>query len=196
MSFILLRVMNKLRRISFGLLPLIFALGLMVAFAFLRSPNWQQSFASDLSPAAWLSSAQLLGAALLAVRLSIDRLLPQYLGALLAIALWLLALDEQFMLHEQWKYGCQAWLKACSYLWVRELPIILVALLGTVFLRKLWQLKIDIEFRFLVAASLAVGLFAIYIDLFEVNETLAVLEEAFEVMAEALFLGSLLIFRP
>jgi hypothetical protein len=185
----------KWQRIFVGLVPLLFAIVLMGYFAFIRSPNWQQAFTSDMSPVAWLSSAQLFAASLLSLRLWVDKLLPPYFGLLLAFALVLLSLDEQFMLHEQWKYGCEAWFPACSNLWVRELPTILVALFGIVFLVKLFLLRSDFAFRCLISAALAVGLFAIYVDLSEVNETLASLEEAFEVTAEALVVGGLLIFR-
>lgn len=80
---------------------------------------------SDFSPAAWLSSAQLLAAAMLAFRLGIDGTLSRKLSAWLALALWVLALDEQFMLHEHWKYGCERWIAVCTYAWVRELPTLL-----------------------------------------------------------------------
>ena len=50
---------------------------------------------------------------------------------LFAIAMLIMAFDEQFMLHEHWKYHCMEWTDACSIQWVRELPMIMVALGGS-----------------------------------------------------------------
>jgi hypothetical protein len=178
-----------------GIIPIILSTSLMATFAYLSWPMWEQSFGSDMSPAAWLSSAQLLAAALLASRLVFEKALPSFFGHLLALALWILALDEQFMLHEQWKFGCQNWWSACAHLWVRELPTICVAFFGFAFLLKLLLLNRERSFRSLALGALTVGLFAIYIDLFQVPQMLSSLEEAFEVLAESLFLGALLIYR-
>jgi hypothetical protein len=94
-------------------------LPLTVAFIFmglvmLRDwPLWQRAFSSDISPVSWLSSAQLWAGALLALRLGLDRSLPAMFAFSLAVALAGLALDEQFLLHEQWKFGCESWITLC-----------------------------------------------------------------------------------
>jgi hypothetical protein len=165
----------------------------MLLFAASRWPLWEQAFYSDQSPAAWLSSAQLLGAALLAARLSQCRELPRLLGWWLTLALWVLALDEQFMLHEQWKFGCVQWWSACSQRWVAELPTIGVGVLGSVTVLALMRVVPDTLFRSLVITGLAVGLLALWVDLAQTPVFVLPLEESLEVLAEALFIGALLV---
>ena len=76
------------RRLLIGLCPMGAAVFLMAVFAYMRWPLWQQSFMSDFSPAAWLSSAQLLAAAMLAFRLGVDGTLSRNLSAWLTLALF------------------------------------------------------------------------------------------------------------
>ncbi|XVJ68243.1 MAG: hypothetical protein HEQ39_00245 [Rhizobacter sp.] len=180
------------QRLVYGLLPAAAACVLMLMFAASRWPLWEQAFYSDQSPAAWLSSAQLLGAALLALCLSQRRELPRLLGWWLAGALWVLALDEQFMLHEQWKFGCVQWWSACSQRWVAELPTIAVGVVGSVTVLALMRVVRDALFRSQVISGLAVGLLALLVDLAQMPTSLLPLEESLEVLAEALFIGALL----
>jgi hypothetical protein len=181
------------RKVFLGLLPALITLALMVWFGAMHWPFWAQSFSSDFSPAAWLSSALLLAASLLSARLGIERALYRPLAIWLALALFVLALDEQFMLHERWKYGCERWVAACVHAWVRELPTYLVMVLGAISLMGLAKVVAHPAVRVLVGVSLSVGLFALVIDLMELPGTLGMLEEGFEVLAEALFIGALLV---
>ncbi len=185
-----------MRRIFAGLAPAFMALVLMMVFAAWHWPFWAQSFSSDFSPASWLSAALLLAAACLAARLGIEGALDGKLSLWLAFALFELALDEQFLLHERWKYGCEHWLSLCAHAWMRDLPIYLVALLGALSLGFLYRSLADRPARCLIGASLGVGLFAIGIDLMELSGVLGMLEEGFEVLAEALFIGALLLVPP
>lgn len=180
------------RRLALALAPLAMALLLTAVFVATRWPLWESALFSDQSPAAWLSSAQLLGAAFLAGRLGLERALPGALAAWLTLTLGGLALDEQFMLHEAWKYRCADWLDACAQGWVRELPMLLVAVLGALTLLALARTFDDRLCRRLIALSLTVGLLALGIDLAEGPATVAPFEELIEVAAEALFIGALL----
>ena len=175
-----------------ALLPAVVAAVLMVVFAASRWPLWEQAFYSDQSPAAWLSSAQLVATAVLALRLAGTRDLPCAGAVLLAAALFSLALDEQFLLHEQWKYGCERWWSVCRFAAVREAPILSVATFGCAAVALMWRTVRAPVFRCFIATALAIGLLAIVVDLAEAPALLVPLEEALEVLAEALFIGALL----
>lgn len=157
---------------------------------------WEQSLTSDQSPASWLSSAQLLGASFLALRLGLDHTLDLKLSAWLTMAMLVLALDEQFMLHEQWKYGCERWFSLCNYEWIRELPMICVAILGTLTILYLARRVSSRDCRRILFASISVGLLALGSDLLDALRLFSPFEELIEVSAEALFIGALLIASP
>ncbi|RKR69374.1 hypothetical protein C8C94_3904 [Acidovorax sp. 94] len=177
--------------------------GFLLFSAWIFAPGWERAFRSDNSPASWLSSALLLTLCVTALRLTAERCLPWRLGVWLVLAFGALALDEQFMLHELWKFRCHEWMDACRWSAVREVPMLAVPLVGLVTLARLhWALS-HRSTRCLLWAGFAVGLAAIAVDqwpavqpywpwLPEVPELLATLEEALEVMAEALVLGALL----
>ena len=159
-------------------------------------PLPEMAFRSDNSPISWLSSAQLWSLAVIAIRLTFDRALPLALGLWLVIATAAMAFDEQFMLHEQWKYGCTDWFALCRYAWVRELPMLAVGLGGIV--TALW-LHASIQpgwARWQLWAAIGTGLFALSMDVLHVSDDLAAYEEGFEVLAEAIFVSCLLGLRP
>jgi len=159
-------------------------------------PTPELAFISDNSPVSWLSSAQLWATALIALRLGADRSLPVLASVWLAGAMVVLACDEQFMFHEHWKYGCHQWLDACrSHHWVTEAPILAVAIVGSVTIAWLHHLLHDRGCRLWLWSSLAVGALAILVDLTNWPSQLARVEEALEVVAEALFVGALLGWR-
>ncbi|WP_241777044.1 hypothetical protein [Acidovorax sp. Root275] len=166
-------------------------------------PGLGARWRSDNSPASWLSSALLLTLCITALRLTAERCLPWRLGVWLVLAFGALALDEQFMLHELWKFRCHEWTDACRWSAVREAPMLAVAGVGVVTLAWLHRALSHRSTRGLLWAGFAVGLAAIAVDqwpevqphwpwLPELPELLATLEEALEVVAEALVLGALL----
>ena len=159
-------------------------------------PTPELAFVSDNSPVSWLSSAQLWAVAFVALRLGAERSLPALTAAWLGGAMMLLACDEQFMLHEHWKYGCHQWLDACrAHHWVTELPILAVAIAGSATIARLHYLLRDRACRLWLWSSLAVGGLAILLDLTGWPPQLARMEEALEVVSEALFAGALLGWR-
>ena len=179
-----------------GVAPALLAavLGYLLLSAWVYAPAWERAFRSDASPVAWLSSALLLTLSITALRL---------LGAWLAVAFLALALDEQFMLHELWKFRCHEWTTACQHSAVREAPILAVAVVGLLTLAWLHRALLHPGSRALLWASLAVGWLAIGVDqwpevrphlpwLPELPPLLATLEEGLEVVAEALVLAALL----
>lgn len=188
-----------------GVAPALLAavLGYLLLSAWMLAPAWERAFRSDGSPVAWLSSALLLTLSITALRLLGERALPRLLGAWLALAFLVLALDEQFMLHELWKFRCHEWTAACQYSTVREAPMLAVAVVGLLTLAWLHRALSHRSTRALLWAGLAVGWLAIGVDqwpevqphlpwLPELPPLLATLEEALEVMAEALVLAALL----
>lgn len=183
-------------RILIASMPLIFALSLTAIFILIRWPLWEESLMSDNSPVAWLSSAQLLALSLLAFRLGLDGTLGRGLSLWLGASMAYMALDEQLMLHEYWKYGCGEWLQLCRYGWVRELPMLSIAVLGVPTVALLARAIPDRLFRTFLFASLGCGAFAIFVDLSDISIALSRLEETFEVVAEALFVGALLMASP
>lgn len=171
--------------------------------AWMLAPAWERAFRSDASPVAWLSSALLLTLSITALRLVGERALPALLGAWLTLAFAVLALDEQFMLHELWKFRCHEWTTACQYSTVREAPMLAVAVIGLFTLAWLHRALLHPGTRALLWAGLAVGWLAIAVDqwpeaqahwpsLPELPPLMATLEEGFEVVAEALVLAALL----
>jgi len=162
----------------------------MAISAWSFAPVWERAFRSDASPVAWLSSALLLTLAAMSLRLAADGGLPQWLGGWMAAAMFTLALDEQFMWHELWKYRCEEWTALCRFEAVRELPMLGVAVVGTL---TAWALDRAMQSRMsrgLLWAGLAVGLWAITVDQVAMPYPIAELEEGFEVLGEALVLAA------
>jgi hypothetical protein len=179
--------------------PAVFCFTLAILFmlvaATLYWPVPEVAFMSDNSPVSWLSSAQLWAIALLSLRSAVDRSLPHSLGLWLSVAMIVLAFDEQFMLHEHWKYGCINWWDACRYRWVTEAPMLLVGMAGIA--TAVW-LHFSLQSRaahILLWCSLSVGGLAIAVDLSGWPRSLVRLEEGMEVIAESLFAGVLLGLR-
>ena len=158
---------------------------------------WEQAFRSDNSPVAWLSSAQLLAGAFLALRLTLDGSLSLRFGAWLVAALAGLSIDEQFMLHEHWKYGCKEWLVACGNMpWLAEAPMRAVALLGSLTLWQLYRQSGEGPPRYALWLALVAGLAAVGIDQLGAPAGIAVFEEGLEVLSESFLLGFLLGMEP
>ena len=167
--------------------------------AWAAMPVWESAFGSDRSPVSWLSAALLLAIACLAVRLALDASLPRALAAWLAAAVFALALDEQFLLHERWKFGCSALFPPCAWetggAILRELPLLLVGVVGAITALRLNRYLPSPGQRAGLWTSIAIGLWALAVDQTEMPDAIAVFEEAFEVLAEAVFLGVLLGIR-
>lgn len=178
-------------------------LGFLLVSVWMYAPQWERAFRSDGSPVSWLSSALLLALSITALRMVGDRALPRLLGAWLALSFFVLALDEQFMLHELWKFRCHEWTDACRWAPVREAPMLAVAVVGLLTMAWLHRALWHPGTRALLWAGLAVGWLAIGVDqwpevqarwprLPELPSLVATLEEGIEVVAEALVLGALL----
>jgi hypothetical protein len=153
-------------------------------------PWWEYAFRSDMSPVSWLSSALLLANAAVALTLTLGAALPRALGAALSAALAALALDEQFQLHEQLQESFAAGRFGRA-------PTVAVGIGGVIAAVMLLRAVKPSAARALIAGGVAVGVFAIWVDLGSPPEAVAALEEAFEVIAESLFLCGLLeLSRP
>lgn len=148
-------------------------------------PWWEYAFLSDGSTVAWLSSALLLADAAVALSVTLTRALPSMAGGALSAALTLLALDEQFQFHEQFK-------SALGTSRLRDAPTMLVGVGGVVLLVVLWQRLATRTARGLFALAIGVGVFALWVDLGSPPVAVGRLEEGFEVLAESLFLCGLL----
>ena len=175
-----------------GMLLIISVLLFMGVAVAMYWPEPEVAFRSDQSPVSWLSSALLLSIAVLSIRQVTDRGLPRLLAVWLGLAIFVLALDEQFMFHEQWKYGCPAWLEACRHDWVKEMPTLLLGIVGLVTAGGLhWALPPG-RARLMLWLALATGILALKIDLLGGNTILAIYEEGLEVLAEAFFAADML----
>lgn len=173
-------------------LPLVIA-SLFIALAIEQAlPFWQKAFRSDNSAISWLSSAQLWTIAFLYLMLIQEKRISEKLGYWLFLSFLLLAIDEQFQFHEQWKYQCIDWLAACKNSWVTEAPMILIVIIGSLSAFLFYsECRTNLAKGFLIT-SVALGFTSIYIDLFPTPYLMTILEEGFEVMAEACWLSSLL----
>jgi hypothetical protein len=156
----------------------------MVIAAWLSQPWWEYAFLSDDSAVSWLSSALLVANAAVALNLALTGALPFAVGSIIAASLAILSADEQFLLHERFKESVPPW--------AGNAPTVLVGIGGIVVLVLLNRSVRAQPARWLFAASVALGVFALWVDLGSPPPTIARLEEAFEVVAEALFLSGLL----
>jgi hypothetical protein len=147
-------------------------------------PWWEYAFLSDDSPVSWLSSALLMANAAVALNLSLTRVLAPFIGGPMALALALMALDEQFLLHERFKASVPAVMG--------NAPAMLMGIGGLGILVVLMNSVRSLAARWLFAIAVVVGLFALGIDVGTSQSSVALFEEGFEVMAEALFLSGLL----
>jgi len=168
------------------------SLAFMAVATALYWPVPELAFISDNTPVTWPSSAQLWTLVLLCLRLVVDRTLPVAMGVWLVLAMTALAFDEQFMLHEQWKYGCHVWLNACQHRWVTEVPILLIGVFGTLSVVVLQHRMPNTTAKAVLWSALFMGGLAICLDLTGWPRQMAPYEEGLEVIAEALFAGTLL----
>ena len=184
---------------EFSLWPAIVYVSLALIFIALTIvlywPLAKLAFLSDNSPVSWFSSAQLWALVVLAMRLNTERVLPVALGAWLTLAMLILAFDEQFMLHEHWKYGCIDWIDICQYRVITEMPMILIGVAGVYTAYRLHMILYHRNARLILWAAISIGAIAIGLDLFGGPQSLLFMEEGLEVVAEALFIGVLLGWR-
>jgi hypothetical protein len=160
------------------------ALLFMILAAWVAQPWWEYAFLSDDSAVSWLSSALLIANAAVALNLALTRTFHPLLGGGLALALSGLAADEHFLFHEQFKHSVPRS--------IGEAPTILVGVGGIAIVFLLNRSLRAPAARYLIVAAVAVGLFALWVDLGTPPAGIARFEEAFEVLAEALFLSGLL----
>jgi len=162
----------------------------MAAAVWREWPWWEYAFLSDGSAVAWFSSALLMANAAVALSLTMTGALPVTRGGSLSAALGLLAVDEQFQLHEQFK-------AAVTPSWLKDAPTVLVGIGGIVLLVLVWRRLPTRTTRALFTLAVLVGVFALWVDLGSPPVTVGRLEEGFEVIAESLFLCGLLeLARP
>jgi len=170
-------------------------------------PWWELAFRSDASPLSWLSSALLFGCFALAIQIGAQRNLPPLLAGWLVISMLVMALDEQFMYHEYWKYHCHEWTDLCSRAvaghahWLGDAPMALVGIVGVATLAVLYRALCPAVVRGLMIAGVAVGvLLALGTHFGHAMGMLPAIvsqfEEVFEVYAEALFMCALIEIRP
>jgi len=160
--------------------------------ALLYWPDPALAFRTDESPAAWLSSAQLWAMAPIALRLYRERALPRGLCLWLCAAMMAMSFDEQFMLHEHWKYGCAQWFDACRHGWVTELPMLLVGVLGLATVAWLHRHLRARRARVVLWLAVGVGLCALVLRATQQPSGLLPYKAALLVLAETLFAGVLL----
>jgi hypothetical protein len=173
--------------------PTLLTLAFVAASAWIEAPLWTLAFRSDDSPVSWLSSAWLWAGVLLCLRLASDGSIPRVLAAWLVAGFAWMALDEQFMLHEQWLYECPAWTPLCRFGFVRHAPMLGVTFFGALTLAWLVTVLPQRQVRACLVAGVTVGIIAIVINLFPPLTPLLVMQEPLETLAEAMFLGGLLV---
>jgi hypothetical protein len=165
----------------------------MVFAAWQSLPWWEYAFLSDDSPVSWLSSALLGACAAVALSLTLDRSLQPAFGSALTGALVVMALDEQFMLHEWFKYGYAATASTDGAAGAfGNAPALAVCVGGLAMaLWFAWRGPSRTAGRLMLAA-VAVGVFSLWVDLGRPPAILMRTEEAYEVLAESLALCALL----
>ena len=157
----------------------------MVGAAWREWPWWEYAFISDGSAVAWLSSALLVANAAVALSVILIRALPLITGGCLSAVLALLAVDEQFQLHERFK-------NTAGSTRFSEAPMALVGLGAIVVLVVLWRRLPTRTARLLFVSAVSFAIFALWVDLGSPPVVVGQLEEGFEVLSESLFLCGLL----
>jgi hypothetical protein len=107
-----------------------------------------------------------------------------------------MALDEQFMFHERWKYECVRWTALCRWPAVRDLPMPCVALFGLLTMAWLHRVLRGGAALWLLWSAVGMGWWALAVNQLPMPPGVALFEEGFEVLAETLFLGALLGLAP
>lgn len=172
--------------------PVIFALLMIGCSTWLRWPLWESAYFSDGSPLSWLTSVQIYSASILTVQLLINRKISVNLALWMIFSMSYLCLDEQFMLHEQWKYGCYTLTSFCKYTLIREMASLLIVCLGLPTLYLLYQRSNHLLPRRLLLTSAVVAVFSSVVDLVPEFSLFLPIEEGLEVISSAFFLSSLL----
>jgi hypothetical protein len=157
----------------------------MAGAAWHEWPWWEYAFISDGSAVAWLSSALLVANAAVALSLTLMRALPLITGGCLSAALALLAVDEQFQLHERFK-------NSAGTSRVSEAPMVMVAAGAVIGLVLLWRRLPTRTVRALFVSAVSLGIFALWVDVGSPPVIVGQLEEGFEVLSESMFLCGLL----
>ncbi|MGC3981118.1 MAG: hypothetical protein QM808_07670 [Steroidobacteraceae bacterium] len=182
---------------NYNRLATLYLLSVVLFMVIAAATSWPMpeiSFRSDNSPVSWLSSAQLWAGAVISGRLLVERALPGRLALVLFSSMVLMSFDEQFMFHELWKYTCSNWFSLCKYSWMREMPMVLVAIGGVAI--TIWLSKALVGWgRWLLILGVSLGMVALSKDVLGSFESIGAYEEAVEVLAEALFISSLLGIR-
>ena len=156
-------------------IPLL-ALAFIAVAAALAAPDWEAAFRSDESPVSWLSGVLLAANAALCARLGVEGRLPPWLALTAAPGrAWLAVCRDAFAGHAA----------------IRELPTVLVGVIGLPVVIGLGRCLPGPAAR-LLALAWVIGAFALGVDLVQPAGILGTLEEAWEVLAESLFLGALL----
>jgi hypothetical protein len=160
------------------------AIAVMALAAWTSLPWWEYAFLSDDSAVSWLSSALLMANAAVALNLALTGSVQPVLSSVVATALAVMSVDEHFLLHERFKQSVPVWMG--------DGPTVLVGVGGIGVLILLNRSVKVPAARYLIGAAVAVGIFALWVDLGSPPPLFARLEEGFEVFAEALFLSGLL----
>ena len=170
----------------------------MAIAAWQSQPWWEYAFLSDDSAVSWLSSALLMANGAVALKLTLDGSVSRWFGGALTMVLVALAIDEQFMLHEWFKYNFADPASPDRALpaLVGDLPTLLVGAGGVVMLFGFSRVVGSKTARGLMTAAVVLGLFALWVDLGAAPVWLTRTEEAYEVLAESLLLCALLAIRP
>jgi hypothetical protein len=166
-------------------------------------PWWDLAFRSDNSPVSWLTSALLFACSALALQANKQNTLPKLLSIWLSCALFLLSLDEQFKFHEYWRYHCADWTSLCvrpiegKVDWLGDLPMMLVAIVGSVTLLLLYRcIQSKLARRLLITAFFVATVFALGIHYGYGSGMLSAwdkrFEEVFESLSVTLFMCALL----
>lgn len=175
------------------------------AWAYL--PWWELAFRSDASPLSWLSGVLLFACAALSLQLGANGSLSPKMSLWLVLAMTTMALDEQFMYHEYWKYHCTEWTSWCGRAskghvdWIGDAPMIMVGLLGMLTVTLLWKslpsriVRGHFLAAILVGVVLALGTHFTHLSGM-LPADVAYFEEVFEVFSEALFMCALIEIRP
>ncbi len=161
-------------------LSLFFLLVLGIAFIF-RSDDPVGVVAGEDSVGTWMSGVLLTISATICGLLSMKR--SWYPWMIFCVFFMLLAIDEDFMIHESMK----RWIIFSGYnqpkdpeYWMGEIPVVLGAVLGAVIASILWK-NLNGTIRWLVPLAVLLGIASVVIDVMAAG---ALWEDSFKLLAE------------
>lgn len=156
-------------------------------------PALPRAIALEDSPVVWLQTSLLVTAVILSITLGHLQMKKRWF--VIAVLVFLVALDERFMGHERIKW----WLleavydgDAATMGWRGDALLLVYPAGGLIMLVAMWR-ALDAPARYFLAAAVSIGAIAVGLDVLDLLISWQIVEELLELTAETLFASGLLV---